>query len=825
MKFKKILKILNIIFIAISLNFCSVVLASQSKEKIEEIENNVKENERLREKIIKKNNELYGDFDESKYSMEGYSLTVYWKLGIPILHYVHEKTKANIIIVPVKNKEQLKCLNDSIFFRARVNDDKGFVHYCEHLLSDGDYLKLIKKYSGIYGVNASTKREGLEFRVRSDFPYYVDFLKAVTKNLKSSEFLSKKEIFDREKKRIYYELKDIETGQIGDMIRNDDFDEFVSNRQYTPIGFATEAKKISRQEVVKFVKDEIHPSNMCAVKYAILNVKKVKECLKNLDELYLKFFKAKDVGKIKEKLKDKTPFKKIYWPHDAAILKQKKDGENKLTAYSNLARVVFFTSDLNMQFKKLFALMFNNGEQTKNKIILEELNKYVKTLGYDCIKINGLNLDNSKFIISLYSNRSKKCFEEKTLRKNINKILVFIKNKLKEMSDLELTKILSPVSFFVSKNLIDKSKDSLDDLRFLENFLIGSLAQKSFALYNEPFSNKTFNIDENNKFIESRESVIESVRNNLDVYDKLIAKGPKYIDYIIADKNVNYAEKFEYGYLAYNLPIKIKNYNNNKTLFYLASNYISNYFNECLGVENSLTHSRFSPAKYYGGPISISQACVESKNAVFDYINKNFDKIIKNYKITKTEFEEHKKEIKKICVEKLAEARLGMKRFKKFKKEVEMFLKGEENPKNKITNKLTIGDFIKLYHSVIETDLWCNSELFDASKDFVNELTKKDKTETFDKKYDNKEKINKQIVKDYVSSHMDIDYVNINNNLKFFEQMVKEIDSIQCKDVENAIKSAYLLKDKELEDLNKINKIWETKIKKERDNGLESMYF
>ena len=809
MKKNNIFKFLSLLILAIYLSFSSVVMAQprETKQQTKEIEQNIKENEELQRSQIKENLKMFKNFKKEDYILKDFNLTVYYKSGIPILHYVHKKTKANIVVVAVKNKEQLEELEDLLLFKAKRNDDRGFVHYCEHILAGGDYGELMKKYDGLYKINASTTDEGLSFTTSANFPHYKEYLKAVAKNLISADSLFKKEIFEREKKRIFYELRDVETGDSGDLARNYNFDKHVSNRQYNVAGTPEEAKKIGRQEVIEFYKEKIHPSNMLAVKHLILNVKNVKEYLKNLNELYLKHYEYKNCKTTKTKLKDARPYKKINWPYDAKLFKIKEEGKN-FKLYDNVARAVYYAQDLNVELKKLFCFMIKCDEGTKKIKFVEELNKYVKTLGYDYVKIKGLNDEDSKFTISLYSNNKEK-FKEKTLRENLNKILKFIKEKLKDMNNLELTAVLSPAaSSFAEHAITVKGKFDLDAFRYFNFGLIGFLVQKSFAFHNEAFSNKIFNIDENNNLIESRESVIESVKNNLYLYDLLIKNGPKYIDYFVADKKIRYADKFELDFLPYNIPIKIKNYNNNKALFYLTSVFMSRYFSDCLGAGNSLTHSSFGPAKYYGGPVSNSQACSESRDAVFKYINKNFDNIIKNFKLTRKEFDHVKQENKNMFVKFLSECRLGVKQFESFKKDIEMFLEGKENKKPLITNKLKVIDFIELYLRRVENGFFVNPGLYDSLKDYINRKNKNSKLKReFYKKYSDEQKINKNIVRDYFSSHVEPDYLKLKKSLKFYEQIVREVDSVKYEDVLEVIKSSYLVKDKELEEVKKVNKI------------------
>ena len=169
-------------------------------------------------------------------------------------------------------------------------------------------------------------------------------------------------------------------------------------------------------------------------------------------------------------------------------------------------------------------------------------------------------------------------------------------------------------------------------------------------------------------------------------------------------------------------------------------------------------------------------------------------------------------------VQNLSECRLGMKEFKKFKKDIEMFLEGKENEKSLITKKLKVKKLVKLYINRISN---YKDELCDSSKDFVNYLKNGYKLRNvFNKKYSDEEKINKNIVRDFISLYMNKDYANMKKNLKFYEQFVREIDSIKYEDVITAIKSAYLTKGKELEEIEKVNKIWDEDNRKSREKFL-----
>ena len=64
---------------------------------------NIKEAKNLRTKLEKEmlenNIKTYKDFDENKYKVKGFKLTVYFKNYVPILYYEHIKTGAKIVII------------------------------------------------------------------------------------------------------------------------------------------------------------------------------------------------------------------------------------------------------------------------------------------------------------------------------------------------------------------------------------------------------------------------------------------------------------------------------------------------------------------------------------------------------------------------------------------------------------------------------------------------------------------------------------------------------------------------------------------------------
>ena len=142
----------------------------------------------LEEYQNKKNKEKYKSFKKEEYGVEGFKLTVYLKFSVPILHYVHEKTKAQFVFIPIENEYKTVGLLNSVFFKKLCSDGSGIVHISEHCFrkeTEDKYRKLKEKNCELF--NVQTTHFGLEFVSSCQIPNYENYLKDLLKNLQDPE--------------------------------------------------------------------------------------------------------------------------------------------------------------------------------------------------------------------------------------------------------------------------------------------------------------------------------------------------------------------------------------------------------------------------------------------------------------------------------------------------------------------------------------------------------------------------------------------------------------------------------------------------------------
>ena len=236
------------------------------EEKRKEIEKNIKEHEKLEEEQIKKNKKIYKNFKKEDYEVKDFNLEVYWKNGSPYLHYIHKRTKAQIVFILVEEEDlkQNDELMDSMFFKTFCNSDSGLTHFAEHCLANfEDYFK--KKYGAHYKFNAFTQYNGFNFVCSSSFPGRDLFFKKCYETLTDEKILDNEDVFKIEKKRIIDEMK----------MKNEKVSFQKLSRYFVSGGTVENLKKVRFKDVRNFFRKYIHPSNMIITKHVTANRKNI----------------------------------------------------------------------------------------------------------------------------------------------------------------------------------------------------------------------------------------------------------------------------------------------------------------------------------------------------------------------------------------------------------------------------------------------------------------------------------------------------------------------------------------------------------------------
>ena len=818
------IKILNVLILAITLNFAHFVAGASAKDenkqkvieknvgnneqeerykieeaKIKEVEKNVKEHEAIEKLEIEKNKRKYKNFKKEDYEVKGFNLEVYWKNGVPYLYYVHKKTKAQIVFILVEEEDlqyDFRTHNrivDSVFFKVFSNDDSGLAHFAEHLLSN--FINCFEdKYAKGYVFQASTEPHGLDFLCQSIFPENDLFFSKLYENLADEGILKDKNMFEIEKNRIIDEMQMKNITAVEDKIRRD----FLCG------GTVEDLKKVKFKDFRRFYEKYIHPSNMIIKKHVKLNKKNITGFLKVLENKYLNKFKFKKVTS-NFKLKCSDKFRKIKVPAKHKMFVACDGKNNKNVKYS--CSVAYDLDKLNINLEQAESLDIRFTEKIQNK-----LQNFIKKLGYDfcgCFYGDGYITGKHQYNVILNAN-DKNLFKKDVLKSNINKILEFIKNELSNVKEDEIQNLkpgfkYQEVPVKDQEDLVSKLSKSYIYSGYLD---LNNLLSMSFAKYNEPFSPKVFYIDKNNEIIDSKENFVAKTKNNLNFYDVLINNDPLYIDLFESDENENKEEK-NIEYEDYLLPIKIKDYKDNKMVYLLANEFICNKLGNFFSYKKGYCYSSkigkgiYFPGDYIGKFLAINK---ESKNKIFKYLKEDFNNFIKNLKFTRKDFYGIIEKRKKFYSDKAFEEVLTVE--KKYLKNVKDWLKAIDDfcktgkTDGKLFNKYSLVKDIMNANSnmmcyLTEIENKCVYKNYEEY--FKNEISGYKEQNIFiqDAIKQRNEKISKKFLKKYRKYVLKSLYNLSKCRIRCLKEDKKLIETVKYEDVSHAIKSAVYCEDEE----------------------------
>ena len=614
-------------------------------------EENIKIDNKKEDEFLEKNKNKYNSFNKEDFENSNYDLIVFWKNNVPILCYIHKITKTIIIFILTDNLENLDIkenLLDEYCFKAFVPDDRGLVHFAEHCIACN-----MEDYKADKGIstdfNAITTEKSLEIifnGIKSD----KDFVKNLIKELRHPKMLEYDEIFKLEKERI---LNEQTKNNIMEELNNSLKKSFEKFFDYG--GNPEEIKKITKEEVKNFFESNIHPSNLLIIKYADLNIKEIQEYLDFLHKEYLSHFNHKEI-KIPEfrRKKDFSYLKEEY--------KDDLDGGTIRDSFLNKKECKYWADVtlLDVVNKEDFKILakhpalrtpFKNKDGTC-KIALE-LEEFIKKLGYEGIDMNYL------LKITLFGN-NKDLFEKEALQKAYKEIFNFVTEKIKILTDKDLERNLifpSPYTMMRNEKVDDKQKLFANPISYSKGYAnFGRNIKISYYNLGEAFSKDYFKITENNEIIDSKQNLIEDVKEDIKNLDKFKNKDPYSILVFEQGKPINSTENYRKKLLEFKkpfmLPIEFKKNENNPTLNTLAKVFLTNGLIKEITWKKLASHTMpHANVNFIGGCIAESgEPNEEFREKQLNYYNEGkFIQDLKNLIITKQDFENLKKAVKKDC--------------------------------------------------------------------------------------------------------------------------------------------------------------------------------
>ncbi len=759
MKNKRIVKFLGVLISSL------IVLNSNGQifaKKVTKIKN-IKQ-----EEIQKSNAEAYGDFDENKFKVEGFNLTVYFKNGAPIILYEHIKTKAKIVVIPLDTikKSEKNNLKDTFNFNLFVPNEKGFSNFTEKAIISNFKRKDLKVDGKFYNlfpkIHLNRFSPILKISYDNDQKNEKKFLKELLLGLKNPKMLKDENVFNLEKKRILNERKYEEENLTEE-----------KTASFNILGVSNEIKKVTKKEFEEFFKNRVHPSNLLVTKYfSLKNPLKVKEFLELLNENYLKYFEFKEIKTTPYEFK-----REIFniLPKSHTELNEK---------YKYCATAEFFNDsdekDLKLAMKHplIRNLLLHYDYNHLNEDIQESLKEFAKKLGYS--NIEKISLFNFQI-----AGNNKDLFEKNTLRKNCRKIYNFILEKIINKTDDELKK--SIYNTFSKKEGSFKSPEYFEFKLNLKEILI-----KNFQLFKDPFSKNCFKINEKNKIKNSEETLLEELKKDTKNLNELKNKKELKIDLYSIEKKEEKQRKENLNICF--IPIKITKNNEDYGLELLAKEFLISYCLKEKLEEKALITSMPYPTNFYGSYIGTCPltSTKEMRKEELKFYETEFEDFIKNYNITKKDFEKIKNNVKE-----------SFKNIEEIKKYKQNYLKKFEELLSKdVPPNIDFSSFEDELYRITPDE---NVFLIVHCKNFEEYLENTKKIIQFNLKYEKQFKkgkdfkINKDYIKDYYEFIIKPYIKPLDHTYEVLKKLENNIENIPFEDFVNCVKSAKLVGKKQYE--------------------------
>ena len=552
-----------------------------------------------------------------------------------------------------------------------------------------------------------------------------------------------------------------------------------------------------------------------------LTPKTIKNFLFLWHKNYFKHYNKKEIKVAKYEPKNKEKYLFNNWPKDSSKFKFFDGKINKAKVYKYKAEIEYDVKDnLTVEQRQVIDLNLS--------VFKDEIEKFVKSLGYE-------NFSVVEGEIEFFGNK-KELFEQKTLEENSKKVMKFIANKLKSLDEEELFKVVyynfRNYDENIFKNLNLKDFSLWSEPNKYREFSISYFVTKSFNETGKAFSNKYFLINKNNEIENDYKTVYKYIKQNLNVYDILAEKGPKFINvFEQSDKTMEQTyknEKEKYECLPRVVPIKLKDEKGKKFADDFAKLLFNSYLDEELNFKKGLI---------YGGPLyssgienkflGVYKLNKDSVKPFEDYIFKNFNELMKNFKPTEKDLNEFKKQYKE--------------NYNSFKKEYEVYFENEKKIIGDLKSYIKTGkiDENSILHSNQDfkiTELFnfipnnlINGgilKLYTLCKDFKDYNEYFNIEMAFKEKYRKKslEKITPEIAKEFLNEFFLPIIKKLKQAFKLAEEKLKALDSIKLKDVTDLTKTAYLVEDKnEIEKVNSNIKKREKRVERFREDVAKSL--
>ncbi len=546
------------------------------------------------------------------------------------------------------------------------------MHYLEHCVVGDELVKIaFEKNNKLLKFNAETLKDALQIIYN---PMYANklFIKKLIKELKSPEMLKNENIFKIEKSRILNEAEKNQLDNINDEIKELFYYNF--SEKFNRYGIPEELKKISPDEVKKYFKQIIHPSNLLVTKYLDLNPKEVKKYLTMLNEEYLKHYDYKEIFVEPFRKKENYNYRKIEACKKQNILYYYND-RHEMVNCDYCAHINFLDSE-NQKEKGLYhkyeILNYIELNSKKEKL---ELENFVKKLGYPSIHFNNLNS------FSLDGN-NKKLFEKEILQENSKKIFEFILKKFENFNDEEIeknVKMLTPVKYNKDKSHEEEQLFFSNVVRFRKNEFLDETLIKNFINFKNPFSKNTLEITENNEIKDSKEYYINKIKKYiLNLIKEFKNKTPSQIRVFFRTKNKKpdpeYLKAAENLKKRYIIPLKFKE-TKNKALVYFVKNFLISELEKEV-TKRALNYYTPKNPPFIKDYIAFNEA---PKKEIFKnelkFFEEDFEKFLKNLKINKSIFNKFKEDYEEISKDEKNQFKEIKKEFNKALRAVNHYLK------------------------------------------------------------------------------------------------------------------------------------------------------
>ena len=604
---RKIIKFLGVIISSL------IVLSSSGQ--IFAIENTVKP-ENVQQSSL--------DALKDKCKEAGYDLTSYYKNGAQILYLKHIKTGAKIIIIPTDNsKEKTKFSIPNTSFNFNIYDGdirKEMDKFTRSAIESNFKVEDLKnkKFEELnnFSINVFSPNLEISFGRHDENlnnSQIEPSLKKLFGFLKNPKIFRDDETFKLEKKRIL--------NYLNNFLKEPD--RFSSQTSIIKI---KEVENTTKNDLFNFYESRINPSNLLVTKHADLkNLEEVLNFLKFLDKEYFSYYDCKKPNFPTYG----TKVKSIYSVVAASSESNKFEGKDyNFNGFLNFSVNPYGCENDAFIKKHLFLRYFTFTEELLEKIKFKE---YIKELGY----LDGVF---SFLSLSLYAN-DKSLFEEEKLKENGKKIFNYVLEKIKNIPKKEIEEKYfrnyneeNTENFYPNNPIAyNVTRDSLKNV-FVENFLN----------FNEPFSEKFFKINSNNEIEDSNETLknkfIKDFENIGDI-EKEFNEDP-YCNINVYSKEKKEEEKHLHKLL---IPIEIKINKNNSTLKFLIKHFFTTIFLDIKNYEYALPENLAQAVKFledYVGQFYSTNK--ELSNDTLNFCYNDFENSIKNYNITREDFEKTK---------------------------------------------------------------------------------------------------------------------------------------------------------------------------------------